>query len=80
MGTDQGLKFPVPYNQRWNELAIYPQVQEALIVVNRISDSELNQVISSGYHVHYEQLLHAWNITVPQETRQDFQAHNESIA
>ena len=77
MGSHVGMQFPVPGNRRWNEMVIYPQIQENLILTIRMSDSELNTAIRKRNHLHYESQLAAWNITVPLETRNDFWAHGE---
>lgn len=74
-----GLKFPVPNGRRWNEMVVYPQVQEALVVVHRMSDFQLNQVVQNRQHLHYEQKLNDWNVTVPSATYRDFTAHRENI-
>ncbi|EIN11148.1 hypothetical protein PUNSTDRAFT_124641 [Punctularia strigosozonata HHB-11173 SS5] len=78
---NMGAGFPVPNGQRFNEMVIYPQVQENLIVIQRMSDQELAQAVrfpSQRYpHLHYEQQFRAWNITVPQEARDDFARHGE---
>lgn len=72
-----GKGFPVPYPLRWNEMVIYPQVQESLIVVNRMSDQELDQAIRTSSHVHYERQILPWHIIVPEEAREDFRRFRE---
>ncbi|KAK7693428.1 hypothetical protein QCA50_002996 [Cerrena zonata] len=81
MGNYWG-RFPVPNNGRWNEMVIYPQVQENLILTIRLSDSELANAISNSAtrHEHYENRFSAWNITVPSPTQGDFKAHSEHFA
>ncbi|TFK22407.1 hypothetical protein FA15DRAFT_748747 [Coprinopsis marcescibilis] len=75
-----GLPFPIPYPQRFNEMVIYPQVQEAQILIVRLSDADLAKHIRDGPHLHYEKKLTEWNITVPSETKKDFVANKESFA
>jgi magnesium-dependent phosphatase 1 len=67
--------FPVPGLRRWNEMVIYPQVQESLIVVQRMTDEELAAAIKDpNAHIHYEKHMknRSWNITVPGEAKLDF--------
>jgi len=75
---NMGRGFPVPNNARWNEMVIYGQVQEALLVTVRMSDQQLDHDIRSDNHLRYEQKLNEWNITVPQETWNDFTQHGEN--
>jgi len=70
-----GGDFPIPWGQRFNELVIYPQVQENLILTIRLSDREL----SSVSNVYYERKVRDWNITIPDETRNDFRNFRENI-
>ena len=79
MGNGWGLQFPVTGGKRWNEMVIYPQIQENLILTIRMTDSELNDEIMRQNHLHYENQLAAWGITVPQDTRNDFRAHSENF-
>ncbi|KIY73888.1 hypothetical protein CYLTODRAFT_406291 [Cylindrobasidium torrendii FP15055 ss-10] len=72
---NMGGNFPIPNPQRFNELVIYPQIQENLIVVRRMSDNELG----SAGNVFYPGKIRDWNITIPQRTRDDFAAHRENI-
>ncbi|KAJ3553153.1 hypothetical protein NM688_g3766 [Phlebia brevispora] len=71
--------FPIPDNKRFNEMVVYPQVQESLIVINRMSNQEVEQAIkdSESSHVHYEKQMSSWHITVPQETLSEFKEQNE---
>ncbi|KAK7462184.1 hypothetical protein VKT23_007788 [Stygiomarasmius scandens] len=75
---NMGGDFPVPNNARFNEMVIYGQLQEALLVTIRMSDQHVTSDIQSGNHIRYEQLLNAWNITVPPETWEDFRRHGET--
>ncbi|KAG7097706.1 hypothetical protein E1B28_005030 [Marasmius oreades] len=70
---NMGGTFPVA--GRFNELVIYPQVQENLILTVRISDNELR----SATNVYYQGKIREWNITIPQETRNDFARFRENI-
>ncbi|KAJ3555669.1 hypothetical protein NM688_g2449 [Phlebia brevispora] len=76
---NMGAGFPVADPLRWNEMVIYPQVQESLIVINRMSNQELDQAIrdSESSHVHYEKQVSPWRITVPQETLNESKLKNE---
>lgn len=71
MGNNGRLRFPVPNNRRFNEMVIYPQVQEALIVIKRMSHDDLTEAIQEQKHIHYDWKLKSWNITVPQRTWED---------
>ena len=57
MGNGWGLQFPVTGGKRWNEMVIYPQIQENLILTIRMTDSELNDEIMRQNHLHYENQL-----------------------
>jgi magnesium-dependent phosphatase 1 len=70
MGSD----FP-NHPRRFNELVIYPQVQENLLVIRQMSPSELG----TASNIYYEGKVREWNITIPQETRNDFAAFGENI-
>ncbi|KAJ8502020.1 hypothetical protein ONZ45_g11923 [Pleurotus djamor] len=59
--------FPVPNRKRWNEMVVYPQIQEAQLLAIRMTDYEVNTDIRNGIHLHYEKKLKAWNITTTQE-------------
>ncbi|KAJ7511419.1 acid phosphatase-domain-containing protein [Mycena galericulata] len=77
MGHHAGMTFPIPQPQRFNEMVVYPQIQEALILTVRMSDSQVNHAIQSRQHIDYLRKIKAWHITVPPDTRQDFRAHCE---
>ncbi|KAJ8094233.1 hypothetical protein PM082_006771 [Marasmius tenuissimus] len=72
---NMGIGFPLLWPRRFTELVIYPQVQENLILTVRMSDSELK----AASNVEYEQKIKDWNITIPQETRNDFARNFENI-
>ncbi|TFK22409.1 hypothetical protein FA15DRAFT_748753 [Coprinopsis marcescibilis] len=76
---NMGRGFPVPNNWRFNEMVVYGQVQEALMLTVRLSDQELNHHVQNGPHLHYEQKFSEWNITVPNEARADFRRWNENF-
>jgi len=80
MGNHAGLTFPVPGNQRFNEMVVYPQIQEALIIIYRMTDKQVAYAIETGANLHYEQRVSAWNIAVPPETAKDFRDHNEKFS
>ncbi|TCD70243.1 Magnesium-dependent phosphatase 1 [Steccherinum ochraceum] len=77
MKKRDGLQFPIRDPLRFNELVIYGQTQENLIVVNRMSDAQLNQAIKNKVNVGYEHKIPQWKIQVPEETKADFRKHNE---
>ncbi|THU80938.1 hypothetical protein K435DRAFT_972556 [Dendrothele bispora CBS 962.96] len=76
---NMGGSFPIKNNLRWNEMVVYGQIQESLIFIERLSDQQLNTEINAGNYLHYERMFSAWNITVPQEARNDFRAHRENF-
>ncbi|PPR01111.1 hypothetical protein CVT24_000407 [Panaeolus cyanescens] len=78
MGKRDGLQFPIPEPQRFNELAIYGQTQESLIVIERMTDEELNEAIRNKENIQYEHKIPEWNITVPEETKADFRKFREN--
>ncbi|KAG7097701.1 hypothetical protein E1B28_005026 [Marasmius oreades] len=77
MGKRDGLQFPIPKPQRFNELVIYGQTQETLIVIKRMTDAQLNQAIRNKVNLQYENKIAEWNITMPEETKADFRTHHE---
>ncbi|KAJ8463365.1 hypothetical protein ONZ45_g17608 [Pleurotus djamor] len=64
-------RFPVPNLKRWNEMVVYPQIQEAQLLAIRMTDSEVNADIRNGIHLHYEKKFQEWNITAPPATHQE---------
>ncbi|KAL0065528.1 hypothetical protein AAF712_007439 [Marasmius tenuissimus] len=78
MGRRDGLQFPIPTPQRFNEMVIYGQTQENLIVINRMTDTQLDQAIKNKANLSYEHLIPEWNIKVPLQTKADFLRHRES--
>lgn len=70
MAGNAGLRFPV--SGRFNEMVVYPQIQDTQLIVRRLSAAELNKDISTGKHWHYENRMKEWNITVPPETLRDW--------
>ena len=78
---NMGGNFPVPGGKRWNEMVIYPQAQENLIVIQRMTDQQLNEAIKDpAMHLHYEKQIQPWHITVPEEAWVDFKNHSENFA
>jgi len=67
---------PVPGNQRWNEMVIYSQVQNALLLAVPLSDAELNAKINGGF-TDFTTQIRPWNIHIPDITKADFQRHGE---
>ncbi len=50
MGDNWGktkLRFPIRNNRRFNEMVVYPQIQESLIVIKRMSNEALEQAITT---------------------------------
>jgi len=84
MGDNWGktkLRFPIRNNRRFNEMVVYPQIQESLIVIKRMSKETLEQAVQRGEsgHLHYQKKMNAWNITVPKKTFADFTKHGENF-
>ncbi|KAK1227921.1 hypothetical protein PQX77_009060 [Marasmius sp. AFHP31] len=77
MGRRDGLQFPIPNPQRFNEMVIYGQTQENLIVINRMTDAQLDQAIKNKANLSYEHQIPEWNIKVPEQTKADFLRHRE---
>ncbi|KAF9269928.1 hypothetical protein L218DRAFT_1071437 [Marasmius fiardii PR-910] len=75
MGNGWGLEFPIPGSQRFTEMVVYSQIQEALLLTVPMSEHE----VAEASHLHCEQQFSAWNITVPAETRADFAVHGETF-
>ncbi|KAH8107094.1 acid phosphatase-domain-containing protein [Cristinia sonorae] len=72
----QGM--PVPWGQRWNEMAVYTQVQNALLLTIPLSDQDVKRKAAMGGKLSpFEKQIRSWNITVPQETLNDSTAHGE---
>ncbi|KAJ8520220.1 hypothetical protein ONZ45_g2928 [Pleurotus djamor] len=70
--------FPVPDLKRWNEMVVYPQIQEAQLLAVRMSQSELEHDMKNGVHLHYEKKLKEWNIKTPHETLTELGKYGES--
>ncbi|KAL0065522.1 hypothetical protein AAF712_007433 [Marasmius tenuissimus] len=78
MHTRDGLQFPIPQPARFNEMVIYGQTQESLLVIKRMTDAQLDQAIASKVNLQYEHKIREWNIKVPEETKADFRNHHEN--
>jgi magnesium-dependent phosphatase 1 len=66
---------PIALNTRSNEMLLPTQIQRSLFYLTEISDAEAEQSpIPSHYHLQTK----PWNITVPEETKQDFLKHGET--
>ncbi|KAI5984728.1 acid phosphatase-domain-containing protein, partial [Pisolithus albus] len=67
---------PIPEGTRWNEMAVYPQIQDALFLTQRLTTEQLDESIKKDF-CPFDQQIKAWNITVPEDTRRDFVGHAE---
>jgi len=68
------------FNPQWkriNEMVIYSQVQDALLLAVPLSDDEVKRKIERGYS-DYVHKISPRNIHTPQETYADFRKNNES--
>lgn len=68
---------PAQPGTRWNEMVLYPQVQDALFLVCRMSDKEVQDAIQNQKITSFNELIPKWDITVPEDTLEDFRAHGE---
>ncbi|EIW81815.1 hypothetical protein CONPUDRAFT_143487 [Coniophora puteana RWD-64-598 SS2] len=65
---------------RWNEMVIYTQIQDALMLTIPLSEQQVIEKIQlGGKFVPFEQQLSAWNIKVPNETWAEFRKYRENI-
>ncbi|KAG7097700.1 hypothetical protein E1B28_005025 [Marasmius oreades] len=78
MKDRDGMQFPIPEPKRFNEMVIYGQTQENLIVIRRMSDAQLEQAINNKVNLEYEHKIREWNIKVPGDTKADFRKHHEN--
>lgn len=69
---------PIPEGTRWNEMAVYPQIQDALFLTYLLTTEQLEENINKGF-CRFDQQVKAWNITVPDETWKDFEDHGENF-
>ncbi|KAH8107097.1 acid phosphatase-domain-containing protein [Cristinia sonorae] len=53
--------------KRFNEMVVYTQVQDALLLTVKLSEAELEQRLKEPY-MRYEEKIGEWNITLPPET------------
>lgn len=67
---------PIPQGTRWNEMAIYRQTQDALLLTIPLTPERLGERIQRNFMT-YESQIKAWNITVPPDTWADFQKAKE---
>ncbi|KIK95086.1 hypothetical protein PAXRUDRAFT_407748 [Paxillus rubicundulus Ve08.2h10] len=67
---------PIPKNTRWNEMVVYPQIQDAMFLTYPMTHHQNEEKIKKAY-VPFDQQIKTWNITVPDETWQDFKKHGE---
>lgn len=66
---------PIELNARSNELLLPTQIQRSLVYLTEITDAEIEK---TPIPFHYHLQTKAWNITVPEETKQDFLKHGET--
>jgi magnesium-dependent phosphatase 1 len=64
---------------RWNEMVIYTQIQDAMMLTIPLSDQHVNALIPGGRLLPFEQMIGSWNIKVPSETWADFSKNGENI-
>ena len=65
---------PIAVNTRSNEMLLPTQIQRSLFYLTEISDAEADQTpVPFPYHLQ----MKAWNISLPEETKQDFLKHEE---
>lgn len=67
---------PIALKERSNEMLLPTQVQRSLFYLTEISDAEAEQ---TPIPFHYQLQTKAWNIVVPEETKQDFLKHGETV-
>ncbi|KAK7000368.1 acid phosphatase-domain-containing protein [Favolaschia claudopus] len=75
-------KYQVKINpkKRFNELVLYPQIQDHLLFGKAIPLEHARGMAKSGKlrHLHYERHVKNWKITVPHETRLDSNNHDKT--
>lgn len=67
---------PIPQGKRWNEMVIYRQTQDALLLTIPLTPKQLEERIQGNF-VTYESQIKAWNITVPPDTWANFKKAKE---
>jgi magnesium-dependent phosphatase 1 len=74
---------PIPDNTRFNEMVIYPQLQDSLFFAHRMQRDEVEkdmQAWDRGWlGLQYDRSISSWGITVPYETRTDVASHGETL-
>lgn len=67
---------------RFNEMVLYPQVQDALFYGEPMPLSEARKLINSGSYrtLKYHHSLINWNIRWNNETTEDFRKNNERFS
>ncbi|KAH8107091.1 acid phosphatase-domain-containing protein [Cristinia sonorae] len=69
---------PIPQGQRFNEMVVYRQVQDALLLTIPLKPEQVVAKIKGGYKAYHE-LVKDWNIVVPPETREDSKSKGENL-
>lgn len=66
--------------QRFNEMVVYPQIQDALMFGVELSLPQAKKVAGTGKlkTLHWEKEVNNWKIVVPQSTVDDCTKHNET--
>ena len=72
----EGMESIIPDGTRWNEMVIYSQVQDALLLAIPLDDAELERRINYPY-IDFTQQIGAWNIRVPSDTVAECRANGE---
>ncbi|KAF8835571.1 hypothetical protein BDN67DRAFT_975156 [Paxillus ammoniavirescens] len=70
---------PIPKDTRWNEMVVYPQIQDAMFLTRPLTAKQVNKKIKTGHYGRFDKKIKAWNITVPKATVRDFKKHGEKI-
>jgi len=69
---------PLKDGQRWNEMVIYSQVQDALMLTFPMTDEDVDKRIKEGFE-EYTKQIKPWKIHVPDDTKADFQKYKENF-
>ncbi|KIL65074.1 hypothetical protein M378DRAFT_10966 [Amanita muscaria Koide BX008] len=70
---------PIALKERSNEMLLPTQIQRSLFYLTEISDAEAEQTGQTLIPLHYHLQTKTWNIAVPEETKQDFLKHGETV-
>ncbi|KAF8833574.1 hypothetical protein BDN67DRAFT_916690 [Paxillus ammoniavirescens] len=69
---------PIRKGTRWNEMVVYTHVQNALILAYGMSDKEVANASQNPENASFDTLISEWNITVPEDTLEDFRTHGDT--